>query len=188
MKQVGKPTPTPKLGFPEFRNWREWEVSALGEVCDMRAGKFVSASDIAESPGDSLFPCYGGNGLRGYTKPFTHEGKYSLIGRQGALCGNGRLFHATEHALVVTPNDGVNTEWLCYALTTFSVQNDRLSTMPAAWCPFEFLFPVIEEQQRIAACLSALDARLAAESAKLAALQTHKKGLMQQLLPSPEKN
>jgi type I restriction enzyme S subunit len=43
--------------------------------------------------------------------------------------------------------------------------------------------PGTQEQHRIAACLSALDARLAAEADKLAALKTHKKGLMQQLFP-----
>jgi len=44
----------------------------------------------------------------------------------------------------------------------------------------------LDEQQRIANCLSTLDARIATESKKLAALQTHKRGLMQQLFPSPE--
>ncbi|MHB1036026.1 MAG: restriction endonuclease subunit S, partial [Pirellulales bacterium] len=43
--------------------------------------------------------------------------------------------------------------------------------------------PSLPEQQRIADCLSALDARIAAEADKLAALKTHKKGLMQQLFP-----
>ena len=46
--------------------------------------------------------------------------------------------------------------------------------------------PEPAEQQRIADCLSALDARIAAEAEKLAALKTHKNGLMQQLFPSPE--
>jgi type I restriction enzyme, S subunit len=44
----------------------------------------------------------------------------------------------------------------------------------------------LAEQQRIADCLSALDARIVAEADRLAALKTHKKGLMQQLFPSPE--
>ena len=47
-------------------------------------------------------------------------------------------------------------------------------------------FPQVDEQQRIADCLSLADARIAAEADKLAALKTHKKGLMQQLFPSPE--
>jgi len=46
--------------------------------------------------------------------------------------------------------------------------------------------PTMKEQQRIASCLSSLDALITAETQKLAALKTHKKGLMQQLFPSPE--
>ena len=42
------------------------------------------------------------------------------------------------------------------------------------------------EQQRIATCLSSLDALITAETQKHEALKTHKKGLMQQLFPSPE--
>lgn len=40
-----------------------------------------------------------------------------------------------------------------------------------------------DEQKKIAACLSSLDALLAAEREKLEALRAHKKGLMQQLFP-----
>lgn len=42
------------------------------------------------------------------------------------------------------------------------------------------------EQERIAACLSSLDALIAAQSRKLDGLRAQKKGLMQQLFPSPE--
>ena len=52
---------------------------------------------------------------------------------------------------------------------------------------FSIPIPPIEmEQQRIADCLSTLDAQIAAENNKFAALKTHKRGLMQQLFPSPE--
>lgn len=40
-----------------------------------------------------------------------------------------------------------------------------------------------EEQQKIADCLSSLDALIAAQADKIDALKTHKKGLMQQLFP-----
>jgi type I restriction enzyme S subunit len=43
-----------------------------------------------------------------------------------------------------------------------------------------------EEQLRIVACLSALDASLAAQVEKLKALKTYKQGLLQQLFPGPE--
>jgi len=47
-------------------------------------------------------------------------------------------------------------------------------------------FPSPDEQQRITACLSSLDALITAETQKLEVFTTHKKGLMQQLFPSPE--
>ena len=43
--------------------------------------------------------------------------------------------------------------------------------------------PTIPEQQKIAECLSSVDELIAAQARKLAALKTHKKGLMQQLFP-----
>jgi len=51
---------------------------------------------------------------------------------------------------------------------------------------FSVMAPSPAEQQRIAECLTTLDALIAAETQKLEALKTHKKGLMQQLFPSPE--
>jgi type I restriction enzyme S subunit len=49
-----------------------------------------------------------------------------------------------------------------------------------------FCHPGLAEQQRIAACLSSLDALIAAQSRKLDGQRSHKKGLMQQLFPSLE--
>jgi type I restriction enzyme S subunit len=46
--------------------------------------------------------------------------------------------------------------------------------------------PTLAEQQRIASCLTSLDDLIAAQTQKHEALKTHKKGLMQQLFPSPE--
>ena len=47
--------------------------------------------------------------------------------------------------------------------------------------------PSPAEQQMIAECLGTLDNLIAAESKKLGFLKSHKKGLMQQLFPQPEK-
>jgi type I restriction enzyme S subunit len=48
---------------------------------------------------------------------------------------------------------------------------------------FLVMAPSRAEQQRISDCLTSLDEVIAAQSQKLAALKTHKKGLMQQLFP-----
>ncbi len=49
-------------------------------------------------------------------------------------------------------------------------------------------FPTYSEQQKIAACLTALDALLAAQSEKIEVLKRWKKGLMQQLFPNLNSN
>lgn len=184
----------PKLRFPEFRDKGGWKEKTLGEICDMQAGKFVRASDINEAKKDHFYPCYGGNGLRGFTTTFTHNGKYSLIGRQGALCGNVMLatgqFHATEHAVVVTPNEGVSTDWLFYKLVYLNLNKfatgqaqpglsvDNLKKVEIKISSEE------DEQQKIADCLTSIDELISNQAKKVAALKAHKKGLMQQLFPA----
>ena len=71
----------------------------------MQAGKNIQASELKEYSSESPYPCYGGNGIRGYLPKYSHEGFYPIVGRQGALCGNINMasgkFYATEHAVVV---------------------------------------------------------------------------------------
>ena len=54
------------------------------------------------------------------------------------------------------------------------------------WLKLAFPFPSLAEQQRIAACLTSLDAVLTAQSRKLESLKAHKQGLLQQLFPGVE--
>ena len=186
-----KPSLVPRLRFPEFEG--AWEEKVLIDTCSMQAGKFVAASAIADTDTGNLFPCYGGNGLRGYTSTHTHDGVYPLIGRQGALCGNVRLasgrFHATEHAVVATPMSDIDVYWLYYLLDMLNL--NRFATGQAqpglsvdVLCKAQVFVPRdIPEQQRIASCLSSLDELIGAQARKVDALKTHKKGLMQQLFP-----
>ena len=48
---------------------------------------------------------------------------------------------------------------------------------------FRLIYPSIQEQQKIAACLSSLDNVIKAEGQKLGLLKEHKKGLLQNLFP-----
>jgi type I restriction enzyme S subunit len=90
-----------------------WVTCALKRVVRMQSGESITAESIAET---GNYPVYGGNGLRGFTSEFTHNGTYVLIGRQGALCGNinyaNEKFWASEHAVVATPTKPVDTFWL----------------------------------------------------------------------------
>ena len=46
----------------------------LGEVANMKAGKTTTAKTIHDVYAPGLYPCYGGNGFRGYSAEPTHEG------------------------------------------------------------------------------------------------------------------
>jgi type I restriction enzyme, S subunit len=90
-----------------------WAVSRLKAIADLRSGDGITSENISK---EGEYPVFGGNGLRGYTEDFTHEGNFILIGRQGALCGNinyasGKFF-ASEHAVVLTPIRKYDTIWL----------------------------------------------------------------------------
>lgn len=184
----------PRLRFPEFQSAGEWEEKTLESVCDMQAGQFVSAPDISEQYKNGLYPCYGGNGLRGYVSTFTHSGEYSLIGRQGALCGNVNFgvgkFHATEHAVVATEKNNIDAKWLFYTLGFLNL-NQYATGQAQPGLSVTVLEKVNiavptnkKEQQRIAELLSAIDEQISVQGEAVAALKVHKKGLMQQLFPS----
>lgn len=97
VEQIGAAPEEVPFEIPE-----SWRWVKLKSVFSMQAGKFISASSIQP---ERRFPCYGGNGLRGYVDISNRKGRFPLIGRQGALCGNvhvvGGEFYATEHAVVV---------------------------------------------------------------------------------------
>lgn len=98
-------------------NSKNLATKELKNVMALKAGDFTVASDILDEPSESNpYPCYGGNGVRGYVAEYNQEGEYSLIGRQGALSGNVQYvngkFKNTEHALLVTPLVEINSIWL----------------------------------------------------------------------------
>jgi type I restriction enzyme M protein len=167
------------------------ENKKLGEVCDMKAGKFVSAYDIKSEKEEGSYPCYGGNGLRGYTKTFTHEGNYSLIGRQGALCGNINKtegqFHATEHAVVVTPNSGVNNEWLYYKLIKLNLNQYATGTAQPGLSVENLKSVLIEvpplpEQQKIVSEIEKIEEKINVLEKEIAEIPKQKEAVLKKYL------
>lgn len=103
-----------------------WTYKKLGEVCSINSGKSIKSNLICADKFEGGFPCYGGNGLRGYVSCNSHEGGLPVIGRVGALCGNVHYvqqpFYATEHALVVSKiSEDVDHAWLCRLLESMKL-------------------------------------------------------------------
>lgn len=108
-------------------NTKNLETKYLKNVLILKAGDFTAASDISEKQTDiNKYPCYGGNGIRGYVAECNQEGEYSLVGRQGALSGNVQYvcgkFRNTEHALLVTPIIEMNSIWLNQLLVNLDLK------------------------------------------------------------------
>jgi len=159
------------------KNEKGWEVKKLGHITNMKAGKFIAASEIYSENSSKLQPCFGGNGLRGYVKSHTHEGEFVLIGRQGALCGNVKItngkFHATEHAIVCSPEVQYSTLWLYYLLKLMNL--NRFSTGAAqpglnvgTLVDLEVFFVPLNLQNQFAERVEAIEIQKAQAQASLA--------------------
>lgn len=84
-------------------------------------------------------------------------------------------------------NQFLLSDWGQKQIDSFQAGGNRQGLNFGQIRTFEIPLPPTEpEQQRIATCLSSLDAVLAVQSRKLNALKQHKQGLMQQLFPSLE--
>ena len=172
-------------------------MAKLGEVCLLKAGKFVSANDISPEYNKGLYPCFGGNGIRGYVADYTHDGEFPLIGRQGALCGNVNLasgkFHATEHAVVVQPKIEMNVHWLYYALNAMNLgQYATGAAQPGlAVSKLETLsieIPNISEQNKIAQTLCKVEQLVNFRKQQLAKLDELVKARFVEMFGDPADN
>lgn len=86
-EQIGKKTVCIEDEVP-FKIPEKWGWCRLRQICNMQAGKNISANKIfSEQSPSHHYKCIGGNGLRGFTDIYNVEGHYAIIGRQGALCG-----------------------------------------------------------------------------------------------------
>ena len=178
----------PILRFPEFQNAGEWKQTTIGAICTISNGKsnvqdnvqngkypLFDRSEIIKASNKFLFDCEAiiipGEGR---FIPKYYIGKFDLHQRAYAL----KDF--TSHALFVYHYITA----FSFILTQKAVKSTVLSLRMPILEAFPLLLPNIQEQQKIANCLSSVDDLITAQTNRLEALRNHKKGLMQQLFPN----
>lgn len=176
----------PVLRFPEFSG--AWVEKRLEDIFnEFKSGHTITSVNIFKK---GLYPVFGGNGKRGYTNKYTHDGFYMLIGRQGALCGNiNRVYgkvYISEHAIACAANNDSDTEWLAQRLDFFNL--NRLSESSAQpglsvnkLLRVKIIIPTQLEQKRIANFLMQVDKRIEKLEEKKAKLEEYKKGVIQKI-------
>ncbi len=161
-----------------------WDVCALKRFATLKSGDGITSEKIYAA-GD--YAVYGGNGLRGFTSAYTHEGRYAIIGRQGALCGNVNYsqgkFWASEHAVVATPVKPSDTTYLGELMRAMNMNQYSVSAAQPG-LSVELIsnigvpYPPLNEQSAIATFLTHETAKidaLIAEQEKLIALLAEKR-------------
>ncbi|MBD2303896.1 restriction endonuclease subunit S [Nostoc sp. FACHB-190] len=172
------------IGSP-FPDWKRKRLEEL--FSEFKSGYGITSDEITEY---GTYPVFGGNGLRGYTEKFTHDGFYFLIGRQGALCGNihrtyGKAY-ISEHAIACRANDTANTEWLAQRLDYYNLNKlSESSAQPGLsvnkLLRFKLFAPSKEEQEKIANFLTAIDKKIETLFRQIEQTEKFKRGLLQKL-------
>ncbi len=202
---------TPRLRFPEFRDAGPWEVMRLGDIGTISKGKGISKSDIKPDGTlpcvryGELYALYGEvirevassthadpAGLvlseqndviipaSGETKEDIATASCVMI-KGVALGGDLNIFRSAMSgaflAYYVRGNLKSGISKVAQGDSVVHLYPTQLEKLTLA------IPPTLEEQQKIAGCLSSLDDLIRDQDEKIEALKRHKKGLMQQLFP-----
>ena len=201
-QEQARPALVPKLRFPEFRGADGWDADALGVVANFVNEKVPLERVALENyiSTENILPDYGGiakasklptagavtryrpndtlvSNIRPYLK------KVWVADKEGGASNDVIVIRAKQNLLpqyfsCLLKNDAF-IDYVMTGAKGVKMPRGDVGSMKA----YRTLYPSKAEQQKIAECLSSVDELIAAQARKVAALKTHKKGLMQQLFP-----
>ena len=204
----------PRLRFPDFQGMTGWTLEKLEKLAKRGSGhtpsksvsdyygggiKWISLADskrldaglISETEKD-----ISELGIKN-SSAVLHPAGTVLISRDAGVGKSAVMalpMAVSQHFIVWVCDEQKLSNWfLYYLLQLMKPIFERIatgSTIKTIGLPFfkelSIAVPSVSEQQRIADCLTSLDTFITTAAQELATLQTHKKGLMQQLFPSAE--
>src|SRR5690606_37011277 len=198
----------PKLRFPEFRKTGSWKLKPIGKVLAEKQ-RPIDMEDDAEYSLVTVKRRYGGLVSRGIYKGRSikvksqfevQENDFLISKRQIVHCACGvvpKELHGSivsnEYSVLV-PRKGNDVHFfdyfaqqpavsLSFLQCSIGIVIEKMLFKLKDWLKEEFLFPEIEEQQKIAQFIGDFDEIIAIQFHKVESLKEHKKGLMQKLFP-----
>lgn len=198
----------PDYRFKEFKNDGEWVENELGKVAEIITGNTPSTKETSFYGGEKMFVSpadMGDNRIVSQTKTTLTELGFSKTRQIKAnsvlfVCIGSTIGKVAQNKYECATNQQINSlvtikgyssDFLYSLLDCNSIQIASIAGNHAVpiinktvFSAVKLYFPTnIEEQQKIASCLSAVDDLITAQAAKIEQLKQHKKGLMQGLFP-----
>jgi len=203
----------PRLRFPEFRDAGEWVKLNIEKVAELKNGYAFKSDNYVEKGHYQIVTI--GNVQQGQlnideiksiiTLPPDIQNHQileiddillSMTGNVGRVCmvpTTGLLLNQRVGKIIPHSIDHkffyqlLNRNEFLITMQQSAVGGAQGNINASTIKSFVFFCPGnLKEQQKIASCLSSLDALITAQEDKLASLREHKKGLMQQLFPNLE--
>jgi type I restriction enzyme S subunit len=175
----GRLTEDWRSGHPAGETWR---VIPLGQYVENHDGARVPIAETLRTERRGAYPYYGASGVIDTIDGFTHEGKFVLIGEDGAnlitrskpiaFIANGKIW-VNNHAHVLKCKDGAPDEYLAYYINSIDLtpyvsgsaqpklNQKNLNTIPVPVPPIEEQTEIVRRVETLFAFADRLEARLA---------------------------
>lgn len=191
----------PRLRFPDFREENEWGQISISTQVDLISGLHLAPDEYADTGEVPYF-----TGPSDFSNELTSIKKWTVRGANAGRVGDilitvkgsgvGELLYQMLDEVVIGRQLMAVRPIKAYGRFVFhflATQRQRLIALASGnlipglsrgdILGLKVFVPKHDEQQKIADCLSSLDALITTQSQRIDTLKTHKKGLMQQLFP-----
>ncbi len=178
-----------KLRFKDEngKEYPDWEEKKLGEICEKKSSN-ISANTLEKNHGE--FKIYGATGFLKKVDFYQEQNEYISIVKDGAGVGRILLCEAKSSVLgtldKIFPKLKIDIYFLFTTLENIDyTKYSTGSTIPHIYfkdySKEKIKIPCLEEQQKIASFLSAIDVQIEGVSKKIEQTKLFKKGLLQQM-------